>query len=124
MYLKRKLKEIRDGYVIAQVKRQRLPEFAPDNIRRYRIVFSGRVQKVGFRLEVCEFARRLGLTGFCQNLENGDVLAEFQGPDNKIQYLVSFMASLKRIKIKNKRVSELAVDLEEKGFAKVSSCEK
>lgn len=109
MSLKEKFIKTRDNYVINQVRRLKLPEFESDSIHRYRIIFSGRVQKVGFRLEVCELAKRLELTGFCKNLENGDVMAELQGPDNKIKYLISFMESLKRIKIKNKVIDELEV---------------
>lgn len=116
MGLKDKFKTIRDNYVKNQVKKVNLPKFESGNIRRYRITFSGRVQKVGFRLEVCELAKRLGLTGFCKNLENGDVVAELQGDDSKIQYLISFMESLKRIKIKNKVAEEVEVRTSETGF--------
>lgn len=120
MSIKDNFKKVRDNYVINQVKNLKLPTFEINEIRRYRIVFSGRVQKVGFRLEVCELAKRLGLTGFCQNLENGEVLAELQGPDNKIKYLIAFMESLKRIKIKNKVITELEINKKEKGFLKVA----
>ena len=116
MRFKDRFKQLRDTYVVNQVRHTHLPQFAPDCLRRYRVVFSGRVQKVGFRLEVSELAGRLGLTGFCQNLENGDVLAELQGPDNKIQYLISFMGSLKRIKIRNKVINELKPDTGETTF--------
>lgn len=64
MSLKKKIVQIRDNYARNQVKRAKLPEFPPESIRRCRITFSGRVQKVGFRLEVCELAKRLELTGF------------------------------------------------------------
>lgn len=110
---------IRDNYVINQVQSLKLPEFPADNIRRYRVIFSGRVQKVGFRLEVCELAKRLELTGFCKNLENGDVLAELQGPENKVQYLITFMESLKRVKITDKVMEELTVDEKEDTFSKM-----
>ena len=116
LHFKDRFKQLRDTYVVNQAQQAKLPQFAPDRLRRYRIIFSGRVQKVGFRLEVSELARRLGLTGFCQNLENGDVLAELQGPDNKIQYLISFMESLKRIKIRNKVMTELSPDIGEIAF--------
>ena len=118
MSLKAKFVKFRDDYVINQVQRLKLPEFESDAIHRYRVTFSGRVQKVGFRLEVCELAKRLGLTGFCKNLENGDVMAQLQGPENKIKYLMSFMETLKRIKIKNKVIEELEVDMTETGFVK------
>lgn len=116
--LKRSFIKIRDNYVINQVQNLKLPEFEADSIHRYRVIFSGRVQKVGFRLEVCELAKRLKLTGFCKNLENGDVMAELQGADNKITYLISFMEFLKRIKIKNKVIEELEVDKTETEFTK------
>ena len=105
--------------MIRQVQRLTLPAFSPQAIHRYRVTFSGRVQKVGFRLEVCELAGRLGLTGWCRNLANGDVLAELQGPENKIQYLLSFMESLKRIKIRRKVITELELCPEETGFTQL-----
>lgn len=117
MSLKESFKKVRDDYVKNQVKKAKLPDFSNDIVERYRITFSGRVQKVGFRLEVCEIAERLGLTGWCKNLENGDVMAEFQGPKNKIKYLVHFMESLKRIKITNKKIEKLELK-EEKAFVK------
>lgn len=119
MSLKQQFKTIRDSYVIRQVQRLTLPDFSSHPIRRYRVLFSGRVQKVGFRLEVCELARRLGLTGYCRNLENGDVLAELQGPEEKIQYLLSFMESLKRIKINRKIITELELHTEEAEFLRL-----
>ena len=118
MSLKQKFITIRDNYVINQVKKIVFPEFTDDKVRRYSIVFKGRVQHVGFRLEVCELAKRLELTGFCQNLENGDVLVELQGPKEKIMFLVKFMESLVRIKIKKREVEPLKVDKEEKEFVK------
>lgn len=119
--LKSKLIEIRDNYVISQVQKLDLPQFAQDKLCRYKVIFSGRVQNVGFRLEVCELAKRLGLTGYCKNLENGDVMAELQGPDNRIQYLISFMESLKRIKITNKIVEEMEIKNAETEFARDDS---
>lgn len=72
-------KKLRHNYVINQVKNAKIPQFAESEKIRMHIVFSGRVQKVGFRLEVAEFAERLGLTGKIRNLENGDVDLEIQG---------------------------------------------
>ncbi len=116
MSLKKKFVTIRDNYVINQVQKLKLPEFHSDEIKRYRIIFKGRVQHVGFRLEVSELAKKLGLTGFCKNLENGDVLAEIQGADNKIQFLISFMESLRRIKIRDKVITQLDTMGEENAF--------
>lgn len=117
MRLKAKLKQLRDAYVVNQVQRLQLPAFPAAPVRRYRILFSGRVQNVGFRLAVCKLATRLGLTGFCKNLENGSVLAELQGTEEQIQYLIAFLESRKRIKIRNKVTEELEVRPHETGFA-------
>lgn len=116
MSIKDKIIKMRDDYVIKQVAEIELPEFEPDKIRRYLAIFSGRVQHIGFRLEVSELAKRLELTGYCTNLENGDVMVELQGPKNKIKYLVSFMYTLKRIKIKSRTVVRMDLIEEEVGF--------
>lgn len=113
---KEKFKKVRNEYVINQVKQIELPQFEADVLRRYRIQFSGRVQKVGFRLEVCELAKRLNLTGYCKNLDNGDVLAELQGEKNKIRFLVSYMESLKRIKITKKVIKRMKPNAAEEDF--------
>ena len=118
MGLKDTFKQIRDDYVIRQAQAVELPEFVSGTVRRYRVKFSGRVQKVGFRLEVCELAMRLGLAGWCKNLDNGDVLAEFQGSTERIDFLISFMENLKRIKIREKTIEELDVIPGEQGFSK------
>ena len=118
MSIKTRFKQVRDNYVIRQAERAVLPEFPVGPVCRRRIRFSGRVQKVGFRLEVCQLAGRLDLTGWCMNLEDGDVLAEFQGTKERIDFLVSFMESLKRIRIRNKEIVELEPVPDEKIFEK------
>ena len=107
MSLKNALKKVRDGYIINQVRKIKLPVFDESDAVRLGITFFGRVQKVGFRLEVKELSDRLELTGFCQNLPGGSVYCELQGEKDKINYLIAFMESLVRIKIRNKEVKEL-----------------
>lgn len=116
MKLKERFIKMRDDYVINQVQQVKIPLFRVSEHVRYQVVFSGRVQHVGFRLEVSELAKRLGLTGYCANLENGDVMAEFQGMENKIDFLITFMESLKRIKIKNKTMEKMELVPGETGF--------
>lgn len=110
------LKNWRDQYVIQQVMRLKLPPFANAPIIRKRIVFSGRVQKVGFRLAIYELAKRLGLTGWVQNLADKSVVAEFQGRDDQITYVIRFLQSLKRASVKNVTITELAVVEDEQEF--------
>lgn len=116
MGIKRQWKRLRDGYVRGQAARAKLPDFSPSPICRVRITYMGRVQKVGFRLAVTELAKRLGLTGFCQNLPDGSVLTEIQGPKNRIEYLNTFLRSLKRIKIRQTITQVLDPDPTETDF--------
>ena len=114
--LKAYLKDLRDRYVVNQAQ-VTLPEFAPDRAVRYAVTFSGRVQHVGFRLELSELGKRLGLTGFCENLPEGDVYAEIQGPENRIRFLLDFMESLIRIHITGKTMILLPTVRDESSFA-------
>lgn len=114
--IKEAFKAFRDRLVIDQVRRVKLPDFPSDRLCRLRIIFSGRVQKVGFRLEVSELAKRLNLHGFCRNLPDGKVLAELQGPRNKILFLISFMESLKRIRITGNLMEEIPLHEADTGF--------
>ncbi|MBQ3162194.1 MAG: acylphosphatase [Oscillospiraceae bacterium] len=110
------LKKIRDNYVINQVRKTKLPKFPKSETVRLRCTFSGRVQKVGFRLEMSEMAKRLGLTGWCRNLENGDVQAEIQGSWKKIDYLICFMETPWRISVVKRVIERLPLVMDEKGF--------
>ena len=99
MNIKEKFKTIRDNYIINQVERVVLPNFEHSKTIRKNLVFKGRVQKVGFRFEVSLLANKLGLTGWVKNTPQGEVEVEIQGEEDKIDFLIQFMKSLKRIKI-------------------------
>lgn len=116
MKIKKLLKKLNKKYVIEQVKRINIPEFDIDKVVRYHMIFSGKVQYVGFRLEIEQLALRLQLTGWIKNLENGNVEMEIQGMDNKIEFLMNFMKSLKRIKIKKVEKDIVTVLIREQGF--------
>ena len=118
MTIKELLIRARDRYVYNQVMKAELPDFPGSAPVRYRMVFSGKVQNIGFRYETELMAQRLGLTGFCRNLENGDVLAELQGLRSKIEFYMGFMQSLRRIRIDDIRITELPLDLEKTVFHK------
>lgn len=110
------LKKIRDGYVIRQVNGISLPDFKTGDVIRQRVNFQGRVQKVGFRLEIDLIANRIGLSGWVKNLEDGSVEGEFQGERNKIEFLIKFMESLKRAKVAEIKKTEFPVREKEEGF--------
>jgi len=56
--------------------------------RRYHIVVSGRVQGVGYRYFTRDVAESLGLTGWVQNLTDGDVELEAFGEKGAIDALI------------------------------------
>ena len=116
--LKARLKKMGDDLAIRHVKKMKLPDFEDDKVKRYRMVFKGKVQKVGFRAQLALLANRLGLTGFCHNKANGDVVAEIQGPENKILFVVRLMGLLERVHVKDKKAKHIAIKKNEKGFKK------
>lgn len=116
MSLKNYFKEIRDAYVINQVTNINLPHFGKSPIVRKRLVFSGRVQKVGFRLETYELSKKLNLTGWVKNNLDKNVEAEIQGEDDKINFLINYMKSLKRASVHNVVINELPILKHETDF--------
>ena len=100
-----KFKQVRDDYVIRQVEKAKLPDFEDDYFVRRRVTFHGRVQHVGFRLELERMATRLELTGWVKNLEDGGVQAEVQGYESRIRFLLKFMRSLNESKLKRWRIN-------------------
>jgi acylphosphatase len=52
------------------------------------IYVEGAVQGVGYRNFVEEWAEKLGLKGYCQNLADGRVLVEVEGEKSVIELLI------------------------------------
>ncbi|MBU3114280.1 acylphosphatase [Clostridium lacusfryxellense] len=102
-------KKLRDGYVSNQVKHIKLDYFEPSSTVRKSIIFSGRVQKVGFRLEIYEIAKRMNLTGWVKNRIDKNVEAEIQGENDKIIFLINYMKSLKRASVQNIEINEMMI---------------
>jgi len=63
-------------------------------MKRARIIVKGRVQRVGYRDEVEEIARRLGIKGFVENIKPYDIRIVTEGEDEAISEFIE------RIKIK------------------------
>lgn len=56
---------------------------------RRRVLFSGRVQGVGFRATTAALARQLPISGFVRNLPDGRVELEVQGEADVVHELLS-----------------------------------
>lgn len=74
---------------------------------RKHIIFSGRVQGVGFRYHACEKARQLGLTGWVRNLYDGNVEMEIQGKESLIDELIIHLRRQRFIQIEDMRAETI-----------------
>ena len=95
--------------MINKVKHIKLPYFEQSSIVRKRLVFSGRIQKVKFRLEIDELAKRLNLTGWVKNRDDKRVECEIQGENEKIIFLIRHLKSLKRASVQDVEIDEMKI---------------
>jgi acylphosphatase len=56
---------------------------------RRTVIFTGRVQGVGFRMTTVQFAKGLPISGTVKNLSDGDVELVVTGPPSQIDALVN-----------------------------------
>ena len=68
-------------------------------LTRWRLVFSGKVQHVGFRYTAFYQARSLGLTGWVDNLPDGRVMLEAQGEVVALRRLLLYLRRQPHIRI-------------------------
>lgn len=75
-------------------------------MKRYYIIYKGRVQGVGFRFKLYQIAYRYNLTGYCRNLSNGDVECEVQG-SGVAQFLKESLAEEYFVRIDDYAIKEI-----------------
>lgn len=85
-------------------------------IVRKKLIFKGEVQFVGFRFQSRYLADTLGLTGYVENLPDGDVLMEVQGQAKVIQEMILCLHQKKPIRIDSIEEEDIPVKKKEKGF--------
>lgn len=83
---------------------------------RKHLIFSGRVQGVGFRYRAAYAARGKGLTGWVKNNWDGSVEMEVQGTEEQINKMVVLINRGEYIRIDNIDEEEIELDENEKGF--------
>jgi acylphosphatase len=86
-----------------------------ENVREH-MVFSGRVQMVGFRYKCNHIASDLGLVGWVRNNDDGTVEGEFQGPKESIDRLLARLKEDRFIRIDTLRRREISLRDDEKRF--------
>lgn len=87
-----------------------------DDVVRKKLIFKGEVQFVGFRFQSKYIADMLGLTGYVENLPDGDVLMEVQGQAEVIQEMIICLHQKKPIRIDSVEEENMPVKKTEKGF--------
>ena len=72
---------------------------------------------MGFRYRACWAAQGLGLTGWVQNLPDGSVLMQVQGPESDIDRMILQIEAGHYVRIENLRAWPLPPELHEYGFS-------
>ena len=94
-----------------------MPQVDPyKDVIREHIIFSGRVQGVGFRYQATYAAKRVGLTGWVENLPDGSVEMEVQGTPVAIGKVLTHLSSGHWIRIDDMDVEEIPLKPTERGF--------
>lgn len=83
---------------------------------RYKILFKGRVQGVGFRYRARIIANDLFLTGNIKKLDNGNVECNIQGSKDKIDYFIEKLRDSLIINIEDYKIKKISAIEDEEGF--------
>ena len=86
-------------------------------VARWRVVFSGRVQHVGFRYTAYYLAKALYLTGWVDNLPDGRVELEAQGDVLALRKLVLKLKDQRYIRITGADIREIPLRTGEHNFS-------
>ena len=81
------------------------------------MLFTGKVQHVGFRYTACYLARALYLTGWVDNLADGRVVMEAQGGVSRLRKLVIQLKAQPHIHIEHMEIQTLEPQPNERGFS-------
>ncbi|MBE6862568.1 MAG: acylphosphatase [Ruminococcus sp.] len=79
-----------------------------EKIRKH-IIFSGSVQRVGFRKRALNAALKYGVCGWVKNLSDGTVEMEAEGTENAIDSVILSIEKGWLVRIENLRVKSLPV---------------
>lgn len=85
-------------------------------MRRYKLIFKGRVQGVGFRYTARILANQLNLTGSVRNLYNYDVECIVQGKNNVIDEFIEKLENQRFIRVDHVEKYELKIVDDEDDF--------
>lgn len=93
-----------------------MAESGKDRLVRHHIVFSGRVQGVGFRYRAMYAAQSLGLTGWVKNDWDGSVVMEVQGRQSQIDQMIGMIQQGSYIYIEDIKLKKIPLTEDERSF--------
>ena len=86
-------------------------------MKRYLVIFEGRVQHVGFRAFAQHYALKYNCTGTIRNMANGMVEMKIQGEEEKIRFVLSQIKEGDRfIRVDEMHKKEIALQPDEVRF--------
>ena len=88
----------------------------PGTIRK-EFHFEGNVQNIGFRFEVQNHAKPLGITGYAKNNDDGSVTAQLQGSLENIDKVILSLQNIDRIQIDFISEKDIPLDHYENDFS-------
>lgn len=88
--------------------------------KRYHLIFTGRVQGVGFRYSAQKLALEYDVTGWVKNLYDGSVEMEAQGKESSIKNVINELKNEVFVVIDDIIMEELFFKENENGFVIVS----
>ncbi len=84
---------------------------------REHMVFTGRVQGVGFRYQVKRLAQHYRVTGWVKNNSDGSVEAQMQGREESLDLVLQSVQQDAYIRIDQMVRERMALRMEEKSFS-------
>ena len=85
-------------------------------IIRRRLIFSGRVQGVGFRWRARQAADAVGATGWVRNDRGGTVRMELQGSEAQLDRVIDLLGRARWIRIDDIDAHRIPVETNERDF--------
>lgn len=98
-------------------KKEKIKKELPPGTIRKEFHFEGNVQNIGFRFEVQNHAKPLGITGYAKNNDDSSVTAQLQGNLKDINKVISDLQNIDRIQIDSITEKDIPLDYYENDFS-------
>ena len=87
-----------------------------ERVIRKHLIFSGRVQGVGFRWRARQAAEAVGATGWVRNDLRGTVSMELQGTEEQLDRVIDMLGRARWISIEDCNARRIPVEADERSF--------